>query len=146
MITIYEYNGQELFKDEEGAYTIDEIQAHYSQHFQELVQATYTVVPPEKEGEPRKVIFAKKVGTKGQQTFVIERLLTLEPKPVFALELLHRIYRDGIPADAETLLALGPQVERAMHQAGAWSNHCERITQQCLQLNPIPTQQPPHGF
>lgn len=63
--TIYEYNGQELYNDEAGAYAPEEIQAHYSRHFQELQNATYTVVPPEQEGDPRKVVFAKKVGTKG---------------------------------------------------------------------------------
>lgn len=63
--TIYEYNGQELYRDETGGYTPDEIQAHYAQHFPQLTTSGYTVVPPEKEGDPRKVIFAKKVGMKG---------------------------------------------------------------------------------
>lgn len=63
--TIYEYNGKTLYNDDTGAYTPDEIQAHYAQHFPELTNATYTVTPPEKEGGPRKVIFAKKVGVKG---------------------------------------------------------------------------------
>jgi PRTRC genetic system protein C len=157
MTTIYEYDGKELFKDEEDAYTPDEIQAHYSQHFKELVQATYTVVKPEKEGDPRTVIFAKKVGTKGQrpaqapiqdpdQSFVIERLLALEPKPFYPLELLHQIYADGMPADAQALLALGPQVERAMSQAITQSNRCARIIEQCLKLQPVPSTRPPHGF
>lgn len=65
MATVYEYNGQELFKDDEDAYTIEEIQTHYGQHFAELNQATYTVIPPQKDDEPRKVVFAKRVGTKG---------------------------------------------------------------------------------
>lgn len=64
MATVYEYNNQELFTDTDDAYTVEEIQNHYSQHFSELSQATYTVIPPE-DDKPRKVVFAKKVGTKG---------------------------------------------------------------------------------
>jgi PRTRC genetic system protein C len=63
-MTVYEYNQKELFKDADDAYTVEEIQRHYANHFPELNNATYTVIPPQ-NGAPRKVIFAKKVGTKG---------------------------------------------------------------------------------
>ena len=63
-MTIYEYNSKELYKDTDDAYTPEEIQAHYAQHFPELNNATYTVIPA-KDDSPRKIVFAKKVGTKG---------------------------------------------------------------------------------
>lgn len=66
MPTIYKYNQKTLFDDPDDAYTPEEIQTHYTQHFKELANATYTVIPPKKDSdEPRKVVFAKKVGTKG---------------------------------------------------------------------------------
>lgn len=64
MSTIYEHDGKEIFKDEADAYEIEDIRTHYAQFDKRLVTATYTVIPSE-NGEPRKVIFAKKTGTKG---------------------------------------------------------------------------------
>lgn len=66
MATIYEHDGQEIFQDEADAYQIEDVRAHYAQFDQRLVTATYTVIPPaEGSEEPRRVVFAKKTGTKG---------------------------------------------------------------------------------
>lgn len=65
MTTVYEHDGKELFKDETDAYEIEDIRTHYAQFDKRLLTATYTVIPPENEGDPRKVVFAKKTGTKG---------------------------------------------------------------------------------
>ena len=73
MATIYEHNNKKLFDDPDDAYDIDEIRQHYAQFDKTLVTATYTVIPAKKDG-PRKVIFAKKTGSKGSEP-VVERLL-----------------------------------------------------------------------
>lgn len=112
MITIYEHNGKELFKDEEGAYEIEDIRVHYAQFDKSLVTATYTVIPPEKEGEPRKVVFAKKTGTKGSGDWpawisVEERLPELEKAVLCCAQLddnqimclAARHYKDGDSGD-----------------------------------------------
>ena len=62
--TVYKYNNKELFTDDEGVQTIEAVQTHYAQFYPELGNSTYTVIPA-KDDEPRAVIFAKKVGTKG---------------------------------------------------------------------------------
>jgi len=139
--TVYEYNNEELFKDEGGAYTIEEIQAHYSQHFGELAQATYTVIPAQGD-TPRKVIFAKKVGTKGSAP-VVEALLTLEPAQIAAVELLQAIAADS---GTENLLRLAADIEAAIPEAERISRESEKVVTRCLQLRAIPTRTTPDGF
>lgn len=162
MTTIYEYNNQELYRDEADAYQPEELLRHYAQHFPELNQAGYTMVPPPEEGGPRKIIFAKKVGTKGSgfrvqgsETENSERrtshlilliaLNMIKPKPVAAWELIRRIGEGG-EMTLERLLALGPEIEAAHSEALVMAGEGERICQALYHLQPAPSPQAPQGF
>ncbi len=150
MATIFEYNGETLFEDKEDEHTIEGIQAHYASFFGELTQATYTVIPAKGE-EPRKVIFAKTVGTKGGggptrddiHQEMLQRVRLMPYRVVSSVVLLQALEIDSSP---ENLIRLGPEIERAAVDASRIARDAQEILLQCLHLISIPSQQPPHGF
>jgi hypothetical protein len=145
MATIYEHNGKELFRDEEDAYEIEDVRAHYAQFNKELLAATYTVVPAEKEGEARKVIFAKKTGVKGADP-VIAALLSVPPAQVEAFGLLAELLAEPEKMTAETLLFMGPEIQAAEADLDRLARQSQLAVERALKLRPAPAPFLPAGF
>ena len=139
-MTIFEYNGKTLFEDTDDAYNIEEIQAHYAAHFGELAQATYTVIPA-KVDSPRKVIFAKTVGQKGCE--VVERLLTLRPKPIESMTLLAEVEADS---STTNLLRLAARIEAAMPEIEMISYKSREVLERCQKLPAVTARTLTPGF
>lgn len=172
MITVYEHDGKEIYRDEASEYEIEDIRAHYAQFDQRLVTATYTVVLPEKEGEPRKVIFAKKAGTKGggevpgggfaeptksqgEATHwpgeakapygLIAALLTTPPAVPAAFALLVELTK-GPALSVEELLILAPEIEAAQGECEGLASRSHLAVERCMAIRPAPAPVPPVGF
>ena len=77
---------------------------------------------------------------------VIVALLTVKPRQVRAVELLHRLYDGDTPPDTSTLLRLGPEIEAAMHDAEGLAGRTGKVVKRCLELSAVPIQSPPPGF
>ncbi len=152
MTTIFEHNGKELYRDETDEYgtsedNIEVIRQHFAQFDKTLLSATYTVVKPDKEGDPAKVIFAKQIGRKGSDaSLVVGLLLTLPPAQLQALHLLHQFLGSGTPPNPAFLQLRAAEIEVAFNQATKFSERGQRIVESCLKLKPIPAQHPPLGF
>ncbi|GIK42420.1 MAG: hypothetical protein BroJett011_62530 [Chloroflexota bacterium] len=146
MATIYEHNGKELFKDEADAYEIEDIRTHYAQFNKELLSATYTVIPAEKEGEPRKVVFAKKTGTKGGQDPIIAALLSVPPARPEAFGLLAELLSDPEKLTPEILLFKGAEIWAAENDLWELASRSHLAVQRVLQLKPAPAPFVPAGF
>lgn len=140
MATIYEYNGKTLFEDTEDEHTIEGIQAHFANHFAELTQATYTVIPA-KDDIPRKVVFAKTVGTKGCE--VVERLLTLRPRAIESFTLLAEVEADS---STENLLRLAARIEAAIPKIEMISYKNRGILERCQKLPAVTARTLTPGF
>lgn len=145
MSTIYEHNGKELFKDDTDAYEIEDIRVHYAQFNKELLAATYTVIPAEKEGEPRKVVFAKKTGTKGTD-LVIAALLAVSPAHPEAFGLLAELLEDPENLTPEILLEQGPEIQAAEEDLWRLARESNLAVGRILRLKPAPAPVVPVGF
>jgi len=96
MTTIYKNAGKVLFTDPDDAYNPEEVRAHYSQFDKSLLQATYTVIPANEEGDERVIEFAKKTGTKGATPGSLNELFVGLAALVTAAEsVAGRLYDDG---------------------------------------------------
>jgi hypothetical protein len=116
------------------------------------VTATYTVVLPEKEGEPRKVIFAKKTGTKGggfaepkAPYGLIAALLTISPAVPAAFALLVELTK-GAALSVEELLILAPEIEAAQGECEGLASRSHLAVERCKAIRPVPAPVPPVGF
>lgn len=76
---------------------------------------------------------------------VIAAFLTVPPRRIEAVELLHRLYDEGSP-DTSTLLLLGPEIEAAMRDVQNLGNKTTRVVRLCLELSAVPSRLPPDGF
>lgn len=143
MTTIYEHNSKELYRDENDEYEIEEIRTHFAEFNKELVTATYTVIPPKKEGDPRKVIFAKTTGTLGAGTLststdiLINLILDLPPAKISAITLLDEFLKSGNPPDPANLVLMLDEIGWAIVRANQISDTSRQIVERCLELQPI---------
>jgi hypothetical protein len=145
MSTVYEHNGKQIFTDEADAYEIEDIRVHYAQFDKSLVTATYTVIPPEKEGEPRKVIFAKKTGTKGLNP-VVAVILETPPAQIEALVILNEFLGGPELPDPEKLLRECGRIETALEELERVSDASGKVIKLCLESKAIAATAPPAGF
>lgn len=76
---------------------------------------------------------------------VTGRLMALEPRPLEFLEIIHRLSSDQLTT-AQQVLAIGPEIEASVKQAERIAESSQKVINLCLQLQPIPSEQPPHGF
>lgn len=77
---------------------------------------------------------------------VVERLLKLRPVEVEAVALVAELWPEGLPPDADGLLARAGEIESALEQAERLSEASKRIVELCSKLQPIPAPEPPPGF
>jgi hypothetical protein len=72
-------------------------------------------------------------------------LLSIQPKPLAAANLLHRLYANA-PASIDDLLAAQEEIEAAINEADVLAYRSEKAVDRCLRLQPIPASKPPTGF
>lgn len=155
---IYELNNKNLVGDgvvDEGvpeenlSARIEQIRLHYAPYNKELVTCSYTVIKPKKEGEPTRVVFAKKVGTKGAEVTteaIVEALSAVSPFEPQAVQLL-RQYRQQLivqdPLQIANRLAL---MERAAREANSCCALIDKMVNRCQTLPTMAAPRVPRGF
>jgi hypothetical protein len=77
---------------------------------------------------------------------VTAALLTLKPRHVKAVELLHRLTDNVSPPDASALLLLEPEIEAAMHDGDDLGARSGKVVTKCLSLSAVPLKTTPPGF
>lgn len=77
---------------------------------------------------------------------VTEAILSVPPRSVEAVGLLHRLHDQGRQPDTATLLRLGPEIEAALHDVDDLSWRTKEVVDRCLKLSPAPAKSPPPGF
>jgi PRTRC genetic system protein C len=111
MATIYRYNDYE-YRDEDGAFTTDEVKKQLTQYYPELANAK---AETSAEGEDTVITFVKRAGTKGVASVTGGASRTeddVDPLPdveLFKLEYEVRAARNGgrrVEMDADTALSL----------------------------------------
>jgi uncharacterized protein (DUF697 family) len=77
---------------------------------------------------------------------VVAAILTVRPRQVQAVELLHRLYGQSTPPDTATLLQIGPEIEAALRDVQKLGESTRKVVKRCLELSAVPIQSPPDGF
>jgi len=77
---------------------------------------------------------------------VVARLAQVKAAQITALEIMAQISASGLPPDAESLLAMAPELEAAIAQADELAKRSKRAIKRCLCLKAIPLNQTPPGF
>lgn len=75
---------------------------------------------------------------------IIAALLTLPARPIPGAALLARLH-ETVPTEEE-LLEAGPEIERELNRANQLAQRSKKAVDRCLQLKPVSTPKPPHGF
>jgi len=146
MATLYRYTtgGRDVeYLDEGDVYTPKAIQEHWAATFPELGAATWTETQDEATGQ-KIITFAKKVGTKGGNPWVLA-LLDTPAVGVKAVKLLDRLIECPLTLPA-AYLAIADELDEAITQADGLAARSKEALVRCSQLPPVPFRQPPLGF
>jgi len=144
---VFLYDGQ-IFEDPGQEFSTQDVLNFLSQTYPELRNGTWNArtLPDGSE----EITFVKVTGEKGAISAgqIAGRLDTLPPTQLQALTLLDQI----VTAEAEEelnatrLMALGPNIEAALHQVERVSNQSRRLLSRCLTLKAVPHPRVPLGF
>lgn len=77
---------------------------------------------------------------------VIEALLTIQPKPIQALTLLHTLDLHGLPDDPDDILKHTPEIEIALEEITKIQYESHYTHERCSKLQPTPFNRITPGF